>query len=453
MNRVKKLEEKVDINKFTKEDLLTMAYFEPVTLFYNWNWMRERIAEPKKYGIDTFAFVHFDVKDFKVVNELYGHDVGDNLLRKVCDILDEQDWAYYCCRCDNDNFAMMVKKIPDDEIRARLEAMFKRMEFLDEDSSYPIYFRCGVASIDDVGAYGATITDLAKMAQNSGVKPNETEIKFYTDKMREEQLKGKMLQSDLDRALAAGEFIVYYQPKYRPSDNVLVGAEALIRWNYHHEGIIPPSEFIPYFEKEGVIGKLDRYVLESVCQRLEEWKREGYKLVPISVNMSRAQLYSPVLVRSIEDIVNKYDVDRKYIEFELTESLAYGDTVYLIQVMNNLREMGFMLSIDDFGTGYSSLNLLANMPLTTLKIDKSFIDGIGEDSNRRVNYIVRNILDTTKDLEISSIAEGVESETQKNLLRDWGVDSIQGFYYSKPIPVDQFEKLFSREDEKVEADA
>ena len=141
MNRVKKLEEKVDINKFTKEDLLTMAYFEPVTLFYNWNWMRERIAEPKKYGIDTFAFVHFDIKDFKVVNELYGHDVGDNLLRKVCDILDEQDWAYYCCRCDNDNFAMMVKKIPDDEIRARLEAMFKRMEFLDEDPSFPVYFR------------------------------------------------------------------------------------------------------------------------------------------------------------------------------------------------------------------------------------------------------------------------------------------------------------------------
>lgn len=263
--------------------------------------------------------------------------------------------------------------------------------------------------------------------------------KFYTDKMREEQLKGKMLQSDLDRALAAGEFIVYYQPKYRPSDNILVGAEALIRWDYHHEGIIPPSEFIPYFEKEGVIGKLDRYVLESVCQKLEEWKHEGYKLVPISVNMSRAQLYSPVLVKSIEDIVNKYDVDRKYIEFELTESLAYGDTVYLIQVMNSLRDMGFMLSIDDFGTGYSSLNLLANMPLTTLKIDKSFIDGIGEDSNRRVNYIVRNILDTTKDLEISSIAEGLKVRPRRTFSEIGVLTVFRDF-----ITVNQYRLISSR---------
>lgn len=433
-----------NIDDFSKDALFKLAYFEPVTNFYNWNWMLEKICNYDKYGIDDYIFVHFDIKDFKMINEIYGHEAGDNMLRKVCSILKDCDWVYFSCRCDNDNFAMMVHKMSNEDMWNKLDRMFKEMEYLDEDPSYPVYFRCGIASIEDIASYGSTVADLAKMAQHMGRKANETEINFYTNKMKEEQLRGKMLKKDLDRAMSEKELLVYYQPKYNPTTNELVGAEALIRWDYRHEQILPPMDFVPYFETEGTISRIDRYVLEQVCIKLEQWKAEGRCLVPISINMSRAQLYSPVLIETLLGIVNRYDVDRRYIEFELTESMAYYDSKYMISVMNRIRDLGFMLSIDDFGTGYSSLSLLANMPLTTLKIDKSFVDDIGYEGNDRSQYLVRNILDITKNFKIFSVAEGVETKEQKDILKDMGVDYIQGYYYSRPVPVADFEKLLKK---------
>lgn len=443
MSEFSNIRKEINLAQYDKEQLFELAYFEPVTEFYNWNWMREKLNHYEKYGITDFSFVHFDIKDFKVVNEIYGHKIGDDLLRRVCLKMSEQAWVYFSCRCDNDNFAMMVHKLSDAELLEKLTDMFAQLNTLTGDRHYPVYFRCGVVSIDNVSDYRSTITDLAKVAQHFGVKANETEIHFYTDEMKQEQLKGKMLKSDLSRAIEEGELEVYYQPKYEPGQNLMIGAEALIRWNYHHEHMLPPNEFVPYFEKEGTIGRIDRFVLEQVCKKMQQWKWEGVELIPISVNMSRQQLYSPVLVRSLLDIVDKYDVDRKYIEFELTESLAYGDSRYMLEVMRQLRELGFMLSIDDFGTGYSSLSLLSNMPLTTLKIDKSFIDEIEHDEGGKVSYIIKKILDLTKFLNISSIAEGVETETQKSLLEQWGCNYIQGYFYSRPVPVDQFEQMLA----------
>ncbi|MDO5154948.1 MAG: GGDEF domain-containing phosphodiesterase [Eubacteriales bacterium] len=429
------------IDNFSKEQLFEMAFYEPVTHYYNWNWLRERLENFEKFGLSDFIFAHFDIKDFKMINEIYGHTVGDKVLIRMCDALSKCDWIYFSSRCDNDNFALMVKRMSDEEVRAKLQALFDSLSVLDEDSKYPIFYRCGVASVDNVGDYRATVTDLAKMAQRLGTKVNVTEIHFYTDEMKEKQMHSKLLKKDLTNALENDELIVYYQPKYEPVHNTLVGAEALIRWNYHHERMLPPGEFVPYFEQEGAIEKIDRFVLEQVCMKLEHWKQQGIKLVPISVNMSRAQLYSPLVIDNILAIVDRYDVERQYIEFELTESLAYGDVDYMIQVMKELRELGFLLSIDDFGTGYSSLSLLSNMPLTTLKIDKSFIDEIEMDEDGKVDYIVKNILGITKHLSIYSVAEGVETEDQKNLLKKWGCNYIQGYFYSRPIPVEEFEKF------------
>ena len=435
------LGDNANVEDFSKDNLFKLAYFEPVTNFYNWNWMLEKLCNYDKYDIDDYIFIHFDIKDFKMINEIYGHAAGDNMLRKVCSVLKSCDWIYFACRCDNDNFAMMAKKMENDAIWNNLDMMFRQMEYLEEDPTYPVYYRCGIAAIEDIMSYGTTVADLAKMAQSMGMKANETEINFYTEKMKEEQLRGKMLKKDLDRAMSEEELLVYYQPKYNPQTNELVGAEALIRWDYKHEQILPPADFVPYFESEGTISRIDRYVLERVCMKLEQWKSEGKQLVPISINMSRAQLYSPVLIETVLGIVNRYDVDRKYIEFELTESMAYYDSKYMIATMNRIRELGFMLSIDDFGTGYSSLSLLANMPLTTLKIDKSFVDDIAYDGNARSKYLVRNILDITKNFKISSVAEGVETEEQRDILKEMGVDYIQGFYYSRPVPEADFEKL------------
>lgn len=429
------------IDGFSKEELYNIAFFESVTNYYNWNWMREKLTNYEQYGIDDFIFVHFDVKDFKMVNELYGHAVGDNLLRRICEAMKNCEWSYFSCRCDNDNFAMMVKRMSREEIKTKLEQFFDNLSVLPEDPSYPIYFRCGVADINNVKDYRVIITDMAKLAQNLGNNANVTEIMFYTDEMKEEQIKGKVIKQEISRALSNNEFLVYYQPKYSPVTNSIVGAEALIRWNYMHKEIWGPGKFVPYLEKERAIDIIDRFVLEQVCIKLEEWKHLGKKLVPISVNLSKTHLYNPTIIQKILSIVDKYDVERRFIEFELTESSTYEDKAYMIKVMNELRNLGFLLSIDDFGTGYSSLNLLSTMPLTTLKIDKSFIDSIEESDGSKAKFILKDIFGMTKHLDITSVAEGVETENQKELIKQWGCDYIQGYYYSKPLPVAEFEKL------------
>lgn len=429
------------IDDYSKEQLYRMAFFEPVTRYYNWNWMRQILDDSVKYGVEDYSFVHFDIKDFRMINEIFGHATADRLLGRVCEAMSKCDWAYYSCRCDNDNFAMMAHKLPDEELREKLKVLFDGIASLDDVDDYPVFYRCGVASISNVLDFKATITDLAKMAQKMGNKANVTEIHFYTEQMKERLIRGKILKSELDHAIADGELLVYFQPKYNPIDDSLIGSEALIRWFHHHEKMLSPAEFVPFFEREGTIGKVDQFVLEYVCKKLEEWKHKGMKVLPVSVNMSRTQLYSPNMISDILSIVNKYDVDKSMIDFELTESAAFDDSHYMIEVMHQLREQGFQISIDDFGTGYSSLSLLSGMPLTTLKIDKSFIDNIEKDEDGKSRYIVQNMIDITKEFDIHCVAEGVETQGQLSLLKEWKCDYIQGYYYSKPVPVEDYEKL------------
>lgn len=433
-----------NIEEYTKKELYDSAFFDPVTGYYNWIWLQDHIINFEKYGIKDFGLVHFDVKDFKIINELYGHKVGDNLLRTITKNLSKLDWTYYSCRCHNDNFAIMIPKLSQEEISQKLNEFFNKITTLKEDKDYYIFFRAGVAmvNLDTIKAERINITDMAKMAQNLGTKSNETEIHFYTDEMKNEELKGKLLKKELHRAFNDNEFLVYYQPKYDPNNNKLNGAEALIRWDYKHNEILSPIKFVPYLEKENVISQIDLFVLEETCKNLVKWKSLGYNLVPISVNMSKTQLYSSNMIDKILNIIHKYDIDHKYIEFELTESIAYDDINYMLSIMNKLRKEGFLLSIDDFGTGYSSLSLLANMPITGLKIDKSFIDELEKaESTSKIKFIIKDIIQMAKHLKITSIAEGVETENQKNLIKDWGCNSIQGYYYHKPLPVKDFEKL------------
>lgn len=435
-----------DISQYTKNELYNLAFFDSVTHYYNWNWMQDHIKNFEQYNIKDFSLVHFDVKDFKLINEIYGHSVGDKVLCNIVDALKNLDWCYFSCRCHNDNFAMMIPKYNQSEIINKLTSLFNSISSLPEDNDYTIFYRAGVASvnIDTIKQERITITDMAKMAQTLGTKTNETEIHFYTDSMKNEEFKGKLLKNDLHRAFNNNEFLVYYQPKYNPKTNKIAGAEALIRWNYKNKEIWTPNKFVPYLEKENVISKLDLFVLNEVCKKLEEWKHKNYNLIPISVNMSKTQLYSNNMLEQIINIVNNYDIDRKYVEFELTETMAYEDINYMISIMNQLRNEGFLLSMDDFGTGYSSLSLLSNMPLTGLKIDKSFIDELeNTQSTSKIKYIIKDIVNMAKHLKITSVAEGVETENQKNLIRDWGCNSIQGYFYSKPLPVIEFEKLLN----------
>jgi len=265
---------------------------------------------------------------------------------------------------------------------------------------------------------------------------------MYTDAMKAECLRARKLKAELPLAVKNKELEVYIQPKYNLSNEKLSGGEALVRWNYQHKEIIMPSVFIPYFEKSGVVDLIDFFVLETVCRKFAEWKKEGLPLFPLSVNLSRYTIGVPHFLDKALKIVEKYGVEPALIDFELTETAVYDNQEFVIDIMNKIKRSGFKLSMDDFGTGYSSLSLLQKMPLDTLKIDKGFVDGIETDeSGSKGQIILKNILSMTKSMNITSLSEGVETEKQKDVLKDWGCEIIQGFYYNKPLNLSEYESL------------
>ena len=427
--------------------LYDMAYREPITGYYSWAWMWESLSTYYLEGVKDYAFVHFDVKDFKMINELFNHHVANKVLIRITENIEaNKDWIYYGARCHNDNFALMIKAMPEEETREKLLKFFGEISRIPENPSYQIFYRCGVVGMRTAMNIGDIVADCAKLAQSMGNGINVTEINFYTEEMHDNVLWGKQLKAYLDTALSENEFLVYLQPKMDIYSETICGAEALIRWDYKHNGLMPPFRFIPHFETDDSIIKVDEFVLRSVCAKLKEWKEKGYTLYPVSVNLSRKHMEQANPAEHLAAIVDEYGVEHSLIEFELTETIAYDNQEYMISIMQDLKDKGFLISMDDFGTGYSSFSLLKEMPLDTLKIDKSFVDLLlKEDDIEKIQIILRHILLMAKELGIHSIAEGAEEQEQIVTLRELGCEKIQGYYYSKPIPVEDFEEKYLQE--------
>lgn len=424
------------------KELYDKSYHDPITGYYNWNYIWPIITGYGFYGIQDFAFVYFDIKDFKAINIVYGHDIANNLLKRIASQMKNADWIYYSAKSDNDNFAMMIKDMSEEETKQKLEEFFEAVSSLEEDPIYKVYYRCGVVPMRSTMMLGNRVADAAKQARKFATKPFKTEIIFYSEDMREAQERSIRIMSYLDTAIECDEFIVYYQPKYDINDATLKGAEALIRWKYKGKDIFNPGQFVPIFETGGLIGKVDDIVLRKVCSQFKKWEAEGKKLYPVSVNVSRKSVTIPNLVEHLTEIVDSFGVDHSLIDFELTESAAFYNQSQMISVISGLKSKGFKISMDDFGTGYSSLSLLPIMPFDTLKIDKSFVDGIGRAEHCQRNCaLIKHIIALAKDFKLTCLAEGAETKEQVDLLREFGCEVVQGFYYSKPVPVDEYEKL------------
>ena len=432
-----------NIQAMDKETLYKKAYYDHITNHYNWYHLVAFLEMPMDYGIKDFAFVHFDVKEFRVINEVYGHIAANKVLCNIVKAMNESDMVYSSARCHNDNFAMMIKDMPEEETRRRLTEFFDNLSSLEEDPQYKIYYRCGVVSMKRAIASGNRVADAGKMAQALGVNHNRTDIIFYTEKMHDDILWGNFIKAYSDTAIKNDEFLVFLQPKFDITRERIKGAEALIRWNYKNSEFLSPSRFIPFFEKDGTIGKIDDIVLSKVCEAFSRWKKEGKTLYPISVNLSRNRLYDENIIDHLIGIIDSYGIEHELIDFELTESATYDDTEHMIQILNELRDNGFRISMDDFGTGYSSFSLLTEMPLDTLKLDKSFVDKVGGDSDREQDVaVIRHIVSLAKELKFVCLAEGAEKKSQVDKLKSLGCDLIQGYYYSKPIPMAEYENKY-----------
>ncbi len=432
-----------DVSAFGSEMLYKISFFDPITDHYNWNHLVSYLEMPMDKGINDYAFVHFDVKEFRVINEVYGHIAGNKVLCNIVKAMNEADFVYASARCHNDNFAMMIKDMPKDETIRTLKHFFEELSHLEEDPNYKIFYRCGVVPMQRSILSGNRVADAGKMAQALGTNRSETDIIMYTDKMHDDISWSNYIKAYLETAIENDEFVVYLQPKINCDTDELVGAEALIRWNYKNQEFLSPARFIPFFEKDCSIGKIDDIVLRKVCIAIKKWEQEGKKIVPISVNLSRSRLYNKNIVELLTKIVDDYGVDHKYIDFELTESASYDDKNHMITLMDKLREQGFKISMDDFGTGYSSLSLLTELPFDTLKIDKSFVDKVASENEKEEDIIViRHIISLAKELGFKCLAEGAEKKGQVDRLSELGCKVIQGYYFSKPIPMDAFEREY-----------
>ena len=434
-----------DYTKFEKEELYKSAFTDLITGNYNWNHLEAYLEVPADKGIADYAFAHFDIKEFRVINEAYGHIAANKVLSNIVKVMNESDLVIASGRCHNDNFAMLIKDMPEDELVKKLLDFFDSISFLPEDPNYKIYYKCGVVPMKRAMLSGNRVADFAKMAQALATNQKQTEVVIYTDKMHEDLSWGNYIKAYVETAIEQDEFVVYLQPKFDINSEHIKGAEALIRWNYKNKEFLPPYRFIPYFEKDASIAKIDDIVLKKVCASLKRWKEEGKPLYPISVNLSRSRLYNENLIDNLVSIVDYYGVDHKLIDFELTESATYDNMEHMLSVLEELRSRGFKISMDDFGTGYSSLSLLTRMPIDTLKIDKSFVDNVASQNERTGDTIVlRHIITLAKELNFVCLAEGAETKDQVDRLRTLGCEIIQGYYYSKPIPIPEYEEKYLR---------
>ena len=432
-----------DYDKIEKQTLYKTAFTDLITRTYNWNHLEAYLEVPGDKGIDDYAFAHFDVKQFRVLNEAYGHIAANKVLSNIVNAMNQADFVYASGRCHNDNFAMLIKDMPEPELKQKLEDFFEKLSVLEEDPHYKIYYKCGVVPMQRAMLSGNRVADAAKMAQALCTNHKGTEIIFYTDKMHDDLSWGNYIKAYVETAIEQDEFVVYLQPKFDIKTEKIKGSEALIRWNYKNKEFLPPYRFIPFFEKDGSIAKIDDIVLEKVCAAMARWKKEGKPLYPVSVNLSRSRLYDENLIDKLVGIVDSYGIDHHYIDFELTESATYDNMEHMLSVLQELRNRGFKISMDDFGTGYSSLSLLTQMPIDTLKIDKSFVDPIAADNEHQEDItVLRLIITLAKELGFVCLAEGAETKSQVDRLRDLGCEIIQGYYYSKPIPISEYEEKY-----------
>ncbi len=394
-----------------------------------------RLAEP---GIITGAVVYFDVQRFKIINSMFGMPEGDRLLGHIAVCirasLGKRDFA---CQLNADRFAFYMDGSKE-QVERCVEELFH--EIASFGLPFEILCNAGIYLLEGAKPAAGKMLDCAIMAQ-SQVKGSFTHhFCWYTEALWESLLGDHEITGMMRKALQNREFLVYYQPQYNHSTGMMVGAEALSRWLSPEKGLIPPGQFIPVFEKSGFITRLDEYVFEEVCAFLRRCLDCSVPVVPISVNLTRHDLFTPGFLDKLADIREKYGVPARYVRIEITESSALGSSRFINEALDKLHSHGFTVEMDDFGSGYSSLNILKDIDFDIIKLDMSFFEK-EQVPTGRAGTILSSIVRMVNWLQLPLIVEGVEVAEQADFLRSIGCDYIQGYLYSRPLPEADFERL------------
>lgn len=423
--------------------MVNLFEYDRLTGMYSKDFFCQRVQEillqhpEKQYNI-----ICSNIENFKLYNDLFGAPSGDELLRKIAAFCMEQVGERGICgRLSDDRFMCLCERREryDDKMFFDFVAKINRLK----ENRNNIMVKWGIYEISDRSVSVEQMCDRAMLAANSIKGQYHKYFSFYDDELRSKLLREQAITDVMETALQPKQFVVYLQPKYSLNGDCLAGAEALVRWNHPELGFISPGEFIPLFEKNGFITRLDRYVWDCVCALQQGWREKEYPIFPVSVNMSRADIYQADLKEFLMKTVQKYGVATADLHLEITESAYTENPSQIIETVDELRKLGFVIEMDDFGTGYSSLNMLNQMKLDILKLDMKFIQS--ETAKPVDQDILQFIVGLARWMNLSVVAEGVETREQLERLREIGCDYVQGYFFAKPMPSDQYECMLRTE--------
>lgn len=416
----------------------TIAILErdELTDLYNASAFYKKAERMMSEDPDTaWEVIILDIDHFKLVNELFGREAGDRLIKGLSMMMQGLEHAEegLFARIFADTFyILMPQRLQFYNVLSKSAA-----DFLE---NYPLpvnlHEKVGVYFIEDKTLSIEKMCDRARLAMDRLKQPSGGHIAFYDRKFHENMIREQQILDSVQEALKKGEFMVYFQPKVTLPEGKVIGAEALIRWKSEKLGWVWPDQFIPVLEKNGYIYDVDRFIWEEACRQTAAWKKAGLKEFSVSVNVARGDLYQKDLIPFLKHLMKKYELDIRSLHLEIIERNYVEDANLISQVLVNLQKEGFLIEMDDFGTGESSLSMVASMPVDYLKLDRQFVTADITDPRHR--EVIRLIINMAKALNIKVISEGIETKEQAQLLYDMGCDIAQGYYFGKPVPVDEF---------------
>ena len=396
----------------------------------------------------SYCMIAVDVENFHLINKWYGREVGDELLVEIGEALKKIDAEYGTISgyMGGDNFCVVFED-NDDIIKVIKETISVVVNGYRGHGITRAYF--GAYKTEDKDITTGEMCDYAYDALEIAKQRPDKDICWYDERMAKEQEAEAKLMPEICNGMDNGEFTFYLQPKCVLQTGKIIGSEALVRWISPERGFVSPGQFIPVLEKNGFISKLDVYTWDKVCQTIRRWLDEGRTVLPISINVSRADIYSMDVVKVLKGMVDKYNIPTEYIEIEITESAYVENGSIIKDTEEAFKNAGFKILIDDFGSGYSSLNMLKDIDADVLKLDMKFLDLNPENNDKGVS-IITAVLDMARQLDLPTIAEGIETDEQLKLLELLGCEYAQGFYYYRPMPISEYEKLIDNKDNVVE---
>ncbi|WP_373264825.1 putative bifunctional diguanylate cyclase/phosphodiesterase [Hungatella hathewayi] len=436
-----------ELQKETNLQLERLAFVDPVTGGYNRTCFELKAGKGiKEAAAGTYALVWLDVQKFKLLNEMFGVESGNQALKYIHDVIrGSLEEGEYVSRTSADNYSLLLKACPKQEMEARLNFIAGKINHFNREAEqkYILSLTAGVYYVDDPKLPIMQIQDRANVARENIIRTAEVKLclcMFYSELDQLRLMKEKEIENRMRDALEKEQFVVYLQPKQSLRDQSIAGAEALVRWLDPERGLIPPNDFIPLFEKNMFVVTLDLYVFERVCALLRKWIDHGEKPVPVSVNMSRAHLLDRDFLNTYEEIRERYDVPADLLEIELTETLVFENPDVLMQIIDAFHRCGYHCSMDDFGSGYSSLNVLKDIDIDSIKLDQAFF-GSEKMDNPRERDVITSVIELAAKLNMTTVAEGVETDAQKEFLKGTTCDLLQGYIFSRPVPQEEFERM------------